>query len=174
MNTGQDHRAITPSSTANPNHNVKAFCLISLFILGGALDIYAQRSSFYDALHHGNLEALNNQLTYTAKVKDNNLRNGYEGAVCCRIAGMESTPLKKLETFKKGAGLLEEAIKQEPEKAELRFLRLIIQEHAPGILGYNENIKDDCLHIRQEYPHMDAELKVIVKDYDLNSENLSL
>ena len=64
----------------------------------------------------------------------------FTGALLMKKAGFNAPPAIKLHLFKSGHKMLEAAIRNNPENAEFRFLRLIIQEHAPGILGYKNDI----------------------------------
>ncbi len=47
--------------------------------------------------------------------------------------------------------MLEMAIRENPDNAEFRFLRLMVQEHAPGALGYKNDIQNDSEYIRKSY-----------------------
>ena len=49
----------------------------------------------------------------------------------------------KLEYFNQGKDLLEDAIKEQPLHAEIRFLRLTVQAEAPFMLGYSGDIAED-------------------------------
>lgn len=52
-------------------------------------------------------------------------------------------PISKLRTFSAGKKNIDKAIKAEPDNPELRFIRLSVQQHAPSILGYRSNIRED-------------------------------
>lgn len=54
-----------------------------------------------------------------------------------------SNPLSKLSYFNRGKKLLEKAIEQEPNNAELRFMRFCTQVNTPAMLGYNAAISKD-------------------------------
>jgi len=56
-------------------------------------------------------------------------------------AGLVAGVGNKLKVFKTGLQELEASIKQDNTNAEYRFMRLMIQENAPGILGYKKEIK---------------------------------
>ena len=70
--------------------------------------------------------------------------------------------------------MLEEAIKRDPDNAEFRFLRLVIQEHAPGFLGYKGNIEKDCAYIRKYYKSLPDEVQQTIADYNKKSKFLKL
>lgn len=75
----------------------------------------------------------------------------------------------KVKTFKKGAGLLEGEIRIIRDNVEYRFLRLIIQEHAPKILKYNKNLEEDKKVVLTGYEKLDPDLQKIIKNYSASS-----
>ena len=89
-------------------------------------------------------------------------------------AGIGGNPISKLKLFKKGHKLLEAAIKEDPNNTEFRFLRLMIQENAPGILGYNVNEEKDSEFIRKEYKSLPEDLQKTISDYNRTSKVLKL
>ncbi|MEL0651336.1 hypothetical protein V6246_07860 [Algibacter sp. TI.3.09] len=52
-------------------------------------------------------------------------------------------PWQKLNTFSKGKAKLEQLITNEPKNANLRYVRLVIQEQLPKMLNYNSDIEND-------------------------------
>jgi hypothetical protein len=50
--------------------------------------------------------------------------------------------------FKSGRSKLESAITKDKENTEYRFLRLIIQEHAPRIVKYRNELEKDSKWIQ--------------------------
>jgi hypothetical protein len=68
---------------------------------------------------------------------------GYLGSLQTIWANHVLSPLKKLNTFKEGKKNIEQAIKNEPNNVELRFIRLSIQKNTPTFLGYQSNIQED-------------------------------
>lgn len=68
---------------------------------------------------------------------------GYKGALEMAKAKHYINPFKKLSHFKTGRDILEEAIKQDVNNIELRFLRLTIQVNVPGFLGYHNELLAD-------------------------------
>lgn len=52
-------------------------------------------------------------------------------------------PINKLNTFNTGKKNIENAINQEPNNIELRFIRLSVQMNTPAFLGYKFNISED-------------------------------
>lgn len=76
-------------------------------------------------------------------VSQNNLLLGYFGAVELGMARHVPNVFKKMSYFNDGKQKLEQAITEDPENIELRFLRLTIQTHLPAFLGYGQNKEDD-------------------------------
>ena len=64
-------------------------------------------------------------------------------------AGIINGAGKKLNLFKAGRKKLEAEIKKDSSNVELRFLRLMTQENAPGILGYKNELQTDREYIRK-------------------------
>ena len=91
-----------------------------------------------------------------------------------RRAGIGGNPVSKLKLFKKGHTLLEAAIKQDPNNTEFRFLRLMIQENAPGILGYKVDEEKDSEFIRKSYKSLPEDLQKTIADYNKKSKVLKL
>jgi len=101
-------------------------------------------------------------------------KQAYSGALTMKKAGYVSGAGKKLRTFKAGNKDLEAAIDQDKDNAEYRFLRLMIQEHAPGILGYNDNLQADSDYIRKSFKNLHPAARQAVIDYTkTNSKYLS-
>jgi hypothetical protein len=89
-----------------------------------------------------------------------------------RKAGFVKGVGGKLKTFKKGVQLLDDEIKVNPANTEFRFLRLTIQEHAPGILMYNSALDEDKQAIVSGYSKLNADLKDVISDYAKDSRVL--
>ncbi len=67
------------------------------------------------------------------------------------LAKHSSNPMKQFSYFKKGKNALDNAAKRDPKNLEIRFLRFMTQERAPGFLGYNKNLQADKTFILSEY-----------------------
>lgn len=74
---------------------------------------------------------------------------GYLGGLQTIWANHVFSPISKWNTFKKGKGNIEQAIKIEPDNVELRFIRLSIQKNIPSFLGYKSNIDEDIEFIKK-------------------------
>ena len=135
-----------------------------------SLDI--DRAGFYAAMKSGNLDAINSQLE---SIKNDTSTEGqaFEGALLMKKAGVVKNPFKKLSLFKQGHTLLEKALETDSNNAEFRFLRLMIQENAPGMLNYNDDIQTDSALIQSQFKKMSPELQENVIDYSRRSKVLT-
>jgi hypothetical protein len=131
------------------------------------------RAAYYKAMESDNKALVDAQITElnTAPV---NVKNAFLGAMIMRKAGIGGNPASKLKLFKQGHKMLESAITQDPNNAEFRFLRLIIQENAPGILGYKNDEQKDSEFIRKSYITLPEELQKTIADYNKKSKVLKL
>jgi hypothetical protein len=137
-------------------------------------NIYRQptdKTEYYRILKAGSLAEINNEL---AIIESSSLKNkdAYTGALLMKKAGLLKTPREKLSSFKKGAKLLEAKIQAEPTNTEFRFLRLMIQEHAPKITKYNKDITNDASFIKKNYRELAPEALQALKDYSQASKIL--
>jgi len=64
-------------------------------------------------------------------------------------------PIKKIQIFKRYKNQLNQLIKSNPTNVHARYMRLVIQEKAPGFFGYNNFIKKDKQYL-QKYFSSDA------------------
>lgn len=145
-----------------------------LFFIGFGFFSFCQKSSVYSALKGDSKEIISKELSKLNTVNQLNVKKCYEGALNCKIASFEKSPIDKLGYFKKGALLIESSIKADPNNAELRFLRLLIQENAPPIVRYNSDIQKDCSVIKENFNSIGIELKTLITDYSKKSKHLHL
>lgn len=68
---------------------------------------------------------------------------GYVYATEMKQASYTFNPYKKLKIFKETKHKLNALIAQNPSNLHLRYIRLLLQERTPGILGNNEFIEED-------------------------------
>ena len=129
------------------------------------------RTDFYAAMSSNNLDSVNNQLAVIEKSSFGN-KEAFEGTLLMKKAGIVPNPANKLSLFKSGHKKLEEAITKENTNAELRFLRLMIQEHAPKILGYKKQIAEDNKMIHSGYKSLPPVVQKAIADYSKKSKVL--
>jgi hypothetical protein len=131
------------------------------------------RASFYKVIEAGDLEAVNKEL----HVLDGLIfleKDAFVGALTMKKAGFPAPAGKKMNLFKAGHKKLENAIQKDTANAELRFLRLIIQEHAPGFLGYRKDIERDRSYIQKAYKRLPENVQQVILDYSKKSKTLKL
>ncbi|MCF0042618.1 hypothetical protein [Dyadobacter fanqingshengii] len=146
------------------------FCLISLTAFRF---IQSDKKAFYKALSSGEDAAIDEQLADLSKGKQSSRINAYIGALTMKKAGLVKGVKGKVKTFKKGAQLLEDEIKSNPANTEYRFLRLAIQEHAPGILKYNKQLDEDKEAVIAGFNKVDSDMKSVIANYAKDSKVLS-
>lgn len=155
--------------------NLKA--VIVLLFFSFAYVINAQdanklnRKSFYDILALENLEKIDSTLSGIENL-DFKEKEAYEGALLMKKAALIQGPGKKLSVFKEGHELMERAIKEDSANAEYRFLRLIIQENAPKILGYNNEVETDAAFILENIQTLSPTIQQALLDYSIKSKVL--
>lgn len=105
---------------------------------------------------------------------NNNTFLGYKGAVTMIMAKHVFSPYKKLNYFKNGKEILEQAILKEPLNIELRFLRFSIQSNSPKFLDYHSNLFSDKSFLLKEVKTInDTDLKQRITKFLLNNNEVS-
>jgi hypothetical protein len=135
----------------------------------GRADI--ERSKFYAAMENGKIAEVDALLT---ELETGSLRekNAYAGALMIRKAGLTGKLKEKLSLFKSGRNKLEEAISNDEGNVEYHFIRLIVQENAPKILGYRDDLKSDAQLVKNSFKMQSPELQQIIRDYSETSKVL--
>jgi hypothetical protein len=131
------------------------------------------RTAFYKAMESESKSLVDAQISELNSAPAN-VKNAFMGAMIMRRAGIGGNPASKLKLFKQGHKLLESAIAGDPNNPEFRFLRLIIQENAPGILGYKSDEERDSEFIRKSYKSLPEDLQKTIADYNKKSKVLKL
>jgi len=124
------------------------------------------KAAFYDVMASGDVTAINNELDV---VKG---REGYEGALLMRKAGLVKKPKDKLAFFKAGRIKLETALLADNENIEFHFLRLAIEEHAPKIVKYRKDIGKDKELVVKNFKNLSPAVQHAILDYCKNSKVL--
>lgn len=148
------------------------FFLITVLAYGQSSELEEVREIYYKASENSaEAERLceklkNQQFTYNAVLY------GYRGMSLLLKCHHSYNPYNKLKYFGEGKSMLEEAIRQAPDKAELRFLRFSVQTNAPVFLNYRADIQNDkevlINHILHNSGSTDTDLYKRIKDYLLN------
>lgn len=149
-------------------------CVVILFLnLSSHVTFAFDKKDFYRTLASENLDDIENKIVMVIKLSLPE-QEAYAGALLMKKAGLLKDKKTQLKLFKEGKTKLEHAITNNSENCEFRLLRLIIQENAPALLGYNKQIEEDCTFISEKYKNLPSLLKTIISDYSKQSEKLKL
>lgn len=150
---------------------------ISLFIFSPFNEICKEnevsafdKKQFYAVFASSDLNSINTEL---ALLTAHSGKSAYEGALLMKKASIVGNPKDKLALFKQGRIKLENSIQSNPGTIEFLFLRYMIQENAPGFLGYNSNLEEDKKKIISNYNNFEEVVKEAIQNYSKTSKNLS-
>jgi hypothetical protein len=130
------------------------------------------KAMFYRAIASENIQQIDTQLGIL-KGSDIAEKEGYEGALLMQKAGMKGGPKEKLSLFKSGHKKLENAISKDGKNIEYRFLRLMIQENAPKVLGYHFDLEKDSDYIRKNFKKLSPIIQNAIVGYSKKSKVLN-
>jgi len=128
------------------------------------------KGEFYNVMSAGDVNAIDNELIMVQNAPKN--KEGYEGALLMRKAGLISGPRKKLDLFKAGRIEMETAIINEPDNVEYHFLRLAIEERAPKIVKYHNDILNDKAIVIHRFKELPPAAQHAILDYCKTSKVL--
>lgn len=152
--------------------------VLILFIVSGFCQAKAvtplksfDRKSYYNVLKSGTADAIDGEI---AKVQSSGIngKEAFEGTLLMKKADLMNKPKDKLDLFKKGRIKLETAINSDNANTEYRFMRLIIQEHAPKQAKYKSELVTDADFITKNFKSLSQELQDIIIDYSRQSKTL--
>lgn len=149
------------------------FSLICWNAVAQSTAVKVDRTSFYAALSKGNMAKLDDQIKKLGRLSFEE-KNAFIGVLNMRKAEFAKGLKTKLDLFKTGGHQLEDEISKDKSNAEYRFLRLIMQENAPAILNYNDNIEEDAKMIKAFYSKLPQETKAAILDYCKKSKALKV
>ncbi len=144
--------------------------LLFIFASGFSIDQFS-RNEYYLVFEEGTLKKMED---LSLKISESKELEAYQGALLMKISGLQKNANLKLKTFKSGRLLLESSIHANPNNTEWRFLRFMIQENAPKIVNYRNNLEEDKSEIINNFNACDKKLQVIIKDYVQKSMLLKL
>jgi hypothetical protein len=153
----------------------KVFGILFLLLFGVLIDAVAQRAekgAFYRAMASGSLDEIDHELD-VLKATSFNDKEGYEGAMLMRKAGLLKKAKEKLAVFKEGRIKLETALLNHSSSAELHFLRLSIEEHAPKVVKYRANIAEDKEIVLRSFKNLAPEVQHAIMEYSKTSKVLT-
>lgn len=149
-----------------------------LLLLTAALP-YAQtgteafnRTAFYDAFASNNISTIQLQLDIIGKSLQDE-KEAFEGALMMKKAGLIKGASHKLKAFKAGREKLENMVDKYADNAEFRFLRLMIQEKAPKMLGYDKQLEEDHKYVVKHFRTMPEAAQKAILNYSKSSKVLS-
>jgi hypothetical protein len=147
------------------------FLMAGELVKGGTEPQKFDKAAFYSVMASGDIDAIDNEI---GVVKDASLqeKEGYEGALLMRKAGLVRKAKVKLNFFKAGRIKLETALLADNDNIEFHFLRLAIQEHAPKIVKYHSDIEKDKLLVLNNFKKLTPEVQHAILDYCKNSKVL--
>ncbi len=89
----------------------------------------------------------------------------YKGAGLMLMARYEKLA-NRGPKVKEAAQWIEQAVANDPDNAEIRLIRLSVQEHLPRFLKYNGQIEEDRQFVEQARPSLkDESLKAMIDGY---------
>ncbi|GAC1427517.1 MAG: hypothetical protein NVSMB7_04400 [Chitinophagaceae bacterium] len=127
-----------------------------------------KKNNFYNAVQGSSEEAIDKQLRLL-KTTDIPGKGAYEGALLMKKADIVNGAKKKLYLFKEGHRKLEAVLNKDSSNTEFRFLRFMIQEHAPGVLGYKGEREKDSRYIMKNFAKLSPVVQQAVREYSKKS-----
>lgn len=157
--------------------NFKLFVcfLFALFFVshkGFAFQQEFDKKAFYKIIENGNVDDIDKEIIAVTN-SDMPEKEAYRGTLLMRKAGLVKSAVAKMDNFRSGAIRLERAIRDDKTNVEFRFLRLMIQEHAPKITKYRNKLSDDKEYIKANFSKLEPSVQDIVKDYSKTSTILN-
>jgi hypothetical protein len=130
-----------------------------------------EKAGFYAVMKSGDIVAVENEIEAVkdAPAKE---KEGYEGALLMKKAGLVKRPKERLSYFKQGRIKLETALLANNDNTEFHFLRLAVQEHAPKIVKYRSDIEKDKLLVMKDFKNLSPAVQHAILDYCNNSKVL--
>ena len=129
------------------------------------------KGAVYGAMAAGNREKIDEELS-VVRGSDTKEKEAYEGALLMRKAGLLNRAREKLATFKSGYIKLERSVAADTANIEYRFLRLMIQEHAPKVVHYDKDRDRDSKAIIQSFSTLSPVLQKAILNYCPSSKLL--
>lgn len=132
-----------------------------LFVFNSNLDLI--RKNYVEASKSKqHADAFYNLVT---KERETSVIAAYKGAAIALKAKFTSDKKQRKVWFVEGVTKLENAIKDDSNNAEIRLIRLSIQENTPKILKYKSNITEDKNFIVNNFDKQNKSLKEYIRLY---------
>lgn len=129
------------------------------------------RKAYYTAFASDNIDVIQKQLDILSQ-SSSGQKDAFEGALMMKKAGLIKGAPHKLKTFKAGKEKLENMIAKYTGNTEFRLLRLMIQEKAPKILGYDQHLEEDHQYIVAHFQSVPGSVQKAILNYSKSSRIL--
>ena len=143
-----------------------------LFLLFQSSDLEALRNS-YSKANLSNENAKNFIELAGKKSSSDAVTSAYKAAAQVLEAKVTTEKNKRKSFVQNGATSLESIIKSNPNNAELRVIRMSVQENIPKIVGYYKNLKEDKTFLISNYSKQNTELKSYIKQFAAQSKTMT-
>jgi hypothetical protein len=113
--------------------------------------IFTLENSFVVEEFH-QLKTKNEEISFLKKYA-NEVNPNVQAYVCAlemKQAKYFFNPIAKIRVFRKTKNKLELLIKNNPNNIDLRYVRLMLQERIPSILGYHNDIETDKVFLKDK------------------------
>lgn len=147
--------------------------LAGLFLFFQTSDLEALRNS-YSKANLSNDNAKNFIGLAEKKSSSDPVILAYKAAAKVLEAKVTTEKNKRKSFVKTGANHLESIIKSNPNNAELRVIRMSVQENIPKIVGYSKNLKEDKTFLLNNYSKQNSELKSYIKQFAAQSKTITV
>ncbi|GAB0156373.1 hypothetical protein CHRYSEOSP005_16370 [Chryseobacterium sp. Alg-005] len=146
--------------------------LTGLFLFFQSADIDALRNSYAKA--NQSVANTKNFIDLTEKQSSSDaVTSGYKAAAKIMEAKITTEKNKRKSFIKSGATNLESIIKNNPNNAELRLIRLSVQENLPKIVGYHSSLKADKTFLLNNFSKQNTALKNYIKRFASQSKTFT-
>lgn len=148
------------------------FTLMFTFFSFFQSDLESLRNS-YSKANSSNENAKNFIALADKKSSNDPVISAYKSASKILEAKVTTEKNKRKSFVKSGATTLESLIASNPNNAELRVIRMSVQENIPKIVGYNKNLKEDKTFLINNYSKQNADLKSYIKQFAGQSKTMT-
>ncbi len=98
---------------------------------------------------------------------------GYKAASYFLKSKLNLEKGKRIENLKIGGKQLESLISKNPNNAELRMIRLSLQENLPKIVGYYKNINEDKEFLLKNVSNQSSDIKKYIRNFIAQSKSFT-
>lgn len=137
------------------------------------------RKLFYFSIESKDtLKIFEKQLKELQNKVDQNFFLAYSGAYLTLVAKHSNNLYTKYFRLKDGLKLISDAIQNQPESLEFRFLRLSVLNYLPSLLGYDDLFFDDYEKIieliqKKDYSEVDKQTQKGILEFLIRSSKLN-